>query len=878
MADPQTADLVILGGGSGGYACALRAAELDLSVIMIERDKVGGTCLHRGCIPTKALLHAAEVADAARDGEKVGVRASLEGIDMAGRQRLQGRGRRPALQGPDRAGEEPQHHGRRRLRAADVAHDGRGRRHARTPPPGRSCSPPARTRDRCPASSIDGERIITSEHALDPRPRAGVGRRARRRRDRRRVRQRLALVRRGGHDRRGAPPPGADRGGVELEAARAGVPPARHQLLARRPLRRGQGHRHRRHGHPRGRQDLRRRATARRGRSRPGLGRASGTPKPASRWTAASSPSTPTAGPTCRTSTPIGDLRPGLQLAHVGFGEGIMVAEQIAGLNPPAIDYDGVPRVTYCEPEVASVGLTSAQAKERGYDIVEATYDLAGNGRGADPADRRRGQGDRREGRPGARHPHGRLAGRRPDRRGAADHQLGGAADRGRAADPPAPHPVRGGRRGPSRAGRQTPSQPTADPDPTRSSHAMSVSVTMPRLGESVSEGTVTRWLKAEGEHVDADEPLLEVSTDKVDTEIPSPASGVLTSDQGRRGRDGRRRHRARADRRRRRRGRPQPRPRRPSRRPSARARSRQPAPAPAEPRSTGRPSPRRRTAEPAPAPAPAPAPRRRPRHAAAPPAAAPAAAATERPTMTAGRARRTSRRWSAGSPPSTASTSPTSRGTGVGGRIRKQDVIDAAGNAPAAAARRSAAPAGARAERHRLRRSPAAPAPARPPRSRDPDAPHPVRGSTEKLSRLRQVIAERMTESLRISAQLTTVVEADLTRIARLRDRAKADFEAREGVKLTLPAVLRARHLRGAARAPGRQLLDRPRGRHGHLPRQRAPRDRGRHPARPARPGAAATPATSTWPGSPARSTTSRPVPATTTSPRTSSAAARSR
>src|ERR1700742_1118763 len=84
VADPQTADLVILGGGSGGYARALRAAELDLSVIMIERDKGGGTCLHRGCIPTKALLHAAEVADAAREGEKVGVRSTLDGIDMAG--------------------------------------------------------------------------------------------------------------------------------------------------------------------------------------------------------------------------------------------------------------------------------------------------------------------------------------------------------------------------------------------------------------------------------------------------------------------------------------------------------------------------------------------------------------------------------------------------------------------------------------------------------------------------------------------------------------------------------------------------------------------------------------------------------------------------
>ena len=77
-------DLVILGGGSGGYACALRAAELGLSVILVEKDKLGGTCLHRGCIPTKALLHAAEIADGARDSEQFGIRATLDGIDMPG--------------------------------------------------------------------------------------------------------------------------------------------------------------------------------------------------------------------------------------------------------------------------------------------------------------------------------------------------------------------------------------------------------------------------------------------------------------------------------------------------------------------------------------------------------------------------------------------------------------------------------------------------------------------------------------------------------------------------------------------------------------------------------------------------------------------------
>jgi dihydrolipoamide dehydrogenase len=76
-------DVVVLGGGSGGYACAFRAAELGLSVALVEKDKLGGTCLHRGCIPTKALLHAAEVADSARDGAQVGVLSSFDGIDMA---------------------------------------------------------------------------------------------------------------------------------------------------------------------------------------------------------------------------------------------------------------------------------------------------------------------------------------------------------------------------------------------------------------------------------------------------------------------------------------------------------------------------------------------------------------------------------------------------------------------------------------------------------------------------------------------------------------------------------------------------------------------------------------------------------------------------
>src|SRR4051812_49472448 len=84
VTDAGQFDVVILGAGSGGYACALRAAELGLSVALVEKGKLGGTCLHVGCIPTKALLHAAEVADATRDSAQFGVRATLDGIDMAG--------------------------------------------------------------------------------------------------------------------------------------------------------------------------------------------------------------------------------------------------------------------------------------------------------------------------------------------------------------------------------------------------------------------------------------------------------------------------------------------------------------------------------------------------------------------------------------------------------------------------------------------------------------------------------------------------------------------------------------------------------------------------------------------------------------------------
>jgi len=291
----------------------------------------------------------------------------------------------------------------------------------------------------------------------------------------------------------------------------------------------------------------------------------------------------------------------------------------------------------------------------------------------------------------------------------------------------------------------------------------MSVSVTMPRLGESVSEGTVTRWLKKEGDRVEADEPLLEVSTDKVDTEIPSPAAGVLQSikvaedetvevgselaviDDGSGGGGG------------------------------EAAAEEQPA-AQAEPEPEPEPQPAAK-AEPESEPAPAPEPAAQaepdpPREEAAP--AAPSTADDDGDGDAGGASYVTPlvRRLAAEHGVELSSV----HGTGVGGRIRKQDVLDASRANGGAAPAKPQQPAASQQPAARPQPSPAA--------QQSSDAS--LRGRTEKLSRLRTVIAQRMVESLQISAQLTTVVEADLTKISRVRDRAKAEFEAREGVKLS--------------------------------------------------------------------------------------------
>jgi 2-oxoglutarate dehydrogenase E2 component (dihydrolipoamide succinyltransferase) len=294
----------------------------------------------------------------------------------------------------------------------------------------------------------------------------------------------------------------------------------------------------------------------------------------------------------------------------------------------------------------------------------------------------------------------------------------------------------------------------------------------MPELGESVTEGTVTRWLKQVGDSVEVDEPLLEVSTDKVDTEIPSPVAGTLleitagedeTVDVGGQ---------------------------------LAVIGDASAAPSGGTPSGTS-------PADSAPADAPieeAPAAERE--QAAEEPSnngkvAAQAVEQTEREERPAEQPERAEGGdGERGAPYVTPLVRKlaaehdvdlsTISGSGVGGRIRKQDVL-AAAEARKPAPEPEPAPAAA---------APAASAPAAaPPRQMpkpSPDGPKP--GTTVKMPRLRQVIAQRMTESLRVSAQLTTVQEVDVTHIARLRARAKAEFERREGVKLTfLPFFAKA-------------------------------------------------------------------------------------
>ncbi|MGA4860799.1 2-oxoglutarate dehydrogenase, E2 component, dihydrolipoamide succinyltransferase [Streptomyces koyangensis] len=318
----------------------------------------------------------------------------------------------------------------------------------------------------------------------------------------------------------------------------------------------------------------------------------------------------------------------------------------------------------------------------------------------------------------------------------------------------PAPEPQEPAAAAPSTESEAPAPAPTADSAQGGGS-AEGTDVTLPALGESVTEGTVTRWLKEVGDSVEVDEPLLEVSTDKVDTEIPAPVAGVLleitvgedeTAEVGAKlaviGAPGASAPAApKAE-------------EKPAEAPAPAAETPAPAPAPAAPK-----------AEEKPAPAPAPAP--------AKPAPAPAQPAAPAPVPASGgegayvtplvRKLASENNVDLGSV----------KGTGVGGRIRKQDVLAAAEAAKAPAAPAPAAPAAAKAPK--LEASP-------------------LRGQTVKMTRMRKVIGDNMMKALHSQAQLTTVVEVDITRLMKLRGQAKDAFAAREGVKLSpMPFFVKA-------------------------------------------------------------------------------------
>jgi dihydrolipoamide dehydrogenase len=378
--DGTSFDLVILGGGSGGYACALRAAQLGQSVVLIEKDKLGGTCLHKGCIPTKALLHAAEVADSAKESEQFGVRATFEGIDMpavnAYRDGVVSKLYK-GLQGLVKSRKITYVEGEGRLSSATTVDVGGVRYTGKHVVLATGSVPRS-----LPGLTIDGNRILNSDHALAlqavPRSVIVLGGGV--------IGVEFASVWRSF---------GAEVTVIEGLPHLVPLEDENNSKLLERAFRKrginfevgarfsgveytAEGVRVSTENGKQFEADLLLVAIGR-GPVSDGLGYAEVGGEMDRGYVKVDA--------LCQTNVPtisaVGDLIPTLQLAHVGFGEGILVAERLAGLPVVPIDYDGVPRVTYSEPEVASVGLTEAAARERyGADAVESlTYDLAGNGK-----------------------------------------------------------------------------------------------------------------------------------------------------------------------------------------------------------------------------------------------------------------------------------------------------------------------------------------------------------------------------------------------------------------------------------------------------------------------------------------------------------------
>ncbi|MER8073254.1 dihydrolipoyl dehydrogenase [Streptomyces sp. NPDC094034] len=374
-------DVVILGGGSGGYSCALRATQLGLKVVLVEKGRLGGTCLHNGCIPAKALLHAAEVADQTRQSELFGVRTSFQGVDIAGVNSYKDKviaGLYKGLQGMLRSRESLtliQGEGRlvspTTVEVDGVRYEGRHVVLATGSVP-----------KSLPGLPIDGDRVVSSDQALfldripasavvlgggvigvelasawksfgvdvtivealphlvpaeDEDISKGLERAFRKRKIKFELGSRFSGVE-------------YTDGGVRVTLENGKQLDAELLLVAvgRGPVSTGLGYEEAGVAMDRGHVLV---------------------------------------DEYLRTNVPtisaVGDLIPTLQLAHVGFAEGILVAERLAGLRVPPIDYDGVARVTYCEPEIASVGLTEAKAQEQyGSDkVVTSKFNLGSTGK-----------------------------------------------------------------------------------------------------------------------------------------------------------------------------------------------------------------------------------------------------------------------------------------------------------------------------------------------------------------------------------------------------------------------------------------------------------------------------------------------------------------
>jgi dihydrolipoamide dehydrogenase len=375
----QSFDLVILGGGSGGYAAALRAAELGMSVAVIEKDKVGGTCLHRGCIPTKALLHAAEVADAAKDAEHYGIRATFDSVDIAGvtayrtgivAKKFKG------LQSLLKARGVTTIDGAGHLVSATEVHVGD------STITGKNIVLATGSYSRSLPGLDLGGRVIDSEKALDldfvPKKVAVLGGGV--------IGVEFASVWKSF---------GAD---VTIIEALPHLIPNEEEVLSKalerafrkRGIQYSLGIRFQ---------------SVTQNESGVVVTLEDGKTIEAELLLVAVGRGPSTAGngfeeagvaldrgfvtvnDRLESSLPgvyaVGDIVFGLQLAHRSFQQGIFVAEEIAGLNPAIVSDVNVPRITYSEPEVASVGLTEAKAVEQyGRDAVIAyDYSLAGNAR-----------------------------------------------------------------------------------------------------------------------------------------------------------------------------------------------------------------------------------------------------------------------------------------------------------------------------------------------------------------------------------------------------------------------------------------------------------------------------------------------------------------